>query len=155
MNDTEKPLPESKKNKQRMQLYELYLKDLQTMGTRQEHMRKYYITLISAIFIILSLGGNTVAFAVTPGLVWLVSIFGALLCVLWLVNMKSYRTLFTAKFRVLKKMETHLVCQPFTDESAEKTGAKHFQLTWIDILIAALFIFLFIALPFLTRAAHG
>jgi len=155
MSVTEKPSPDTEQTKQRMKMYELYLKDLQTMGTRQEHARKYYLTLISAIFIILSLGGNAMAFAVTPGLVWLVSIFGVLLCVLWLVNMMSYRTLFTAKFSVLKKMETHLACQPFTDETAAKSDSKHFQLTWIDVLIAALFICLFIVLPFLTRAAHG
>jgi len=138
----------------KMKLYALYLKDLQTMGTRQEHVRKYYITLISAIFTILSLGGNTQAFKVTPDLVRLVSIFGMLLCVLWLVHMISYRTLFAAKFAVLKKMELEMPFRPFTDEHGAKKEARHFQMTLMDILIAATFILLFLALPFLPRVAQ-
>jgi hypothetical protein len=138
----------------KMKLYALYLKDLQTMGSRQEHVRKYYITLISAIFTILSLGGNALAFKVTPSLVWLVSIFGILLCILWLVHMISYRTLFAAKFAVLKKMELQLPFKPFTDEYGAKKEANHFQMTWMDILIAGLFIGLFCALLFLPRVVQ-
>ena len=156
MNDAEQT-PQDAEMKQKMKLYALYLKDLQTMGTRQEHIRKYYITLITAIFTILSLGGSTLMFSMTPALIVLVSIFGDLLCGVWLLHMISYRTLFEAKFRVLKDMENNgkLPFHPFTSETTEKAFSKswHFQMTWIDIIIAALFIGLFITLPFLTRAA--
>ncbi len=140
----------------KMKLYALYLKDLQTMGTRQEHARKYYITLISAIFTILSLGGTTLAFRVTPNLVWLVTIFGIMLCALWFAHMKSYRSLFKSKFKVLEKMEPDLPFQPFTDEKAAKKepDSKHFEMTGIDVLIPLVFMFLFGALLFFKPAAQ-
>lgn len=140
----------------KMKLYALYLKDLQSIGSRHEHVRKYYLTLISAIFTILSLGGTSLAFGVTPGLVRLVSIFGASLCVLWLLNMKSFNTLFEAKFNVLEEMEIQLPCQPFTRERIEKKkpGINHHSMLKFDMGIAAIFAVLFLVLPLLTRAAH-
>jgi hypothetical protein len=151
MSDTETT---SQDTKLRLKLYTLYLKDLQTIGTRHEHARKYYLTLISTIFTILSLGGNTMPFEVTPRLVWLVAIFGAVLCGLWLALVRSYSTLFHAKFNVLREMETALPCQPFTREDVEKTKVKHRPMLRFDMAVAGIFIVLFLVLPFLTRAAH-
>lgn len=138
----------------KMKLYALYLKDLQTVGTRQEHVRKYYLTLISAVFTVLSLGGNVLAFKTTPDLVWLVSIFGAALCLLWLLHMKSYSTLFAAKFNVLEEMEKELPGQPFTKENAEKKKPEinHRPMVKFDMAVAAVFFVLFWLLPFLPQA---
>lgn len=135
----------------KMKLYALYLKDLQTMGSRQEHVRKYYLTLISAVFTVLSLGGNALAFKTSPDLVWLVSVFGAALCLLWLLHMRSYSTLFAAKFNVLEEMEQGLPCRPFTREKEEKDKPEihHRSMVKFDMAVAAVFFVLFWLLPFL------
>jgi len=140
-----------------MKQYALYLKDLQTMGTRQEHIRKYFITLITTLFTVLSLAANLGPIKASPGLIRLVSIFGGLLCLLWLLNMISYRTLFRTKFKVLETMETGvppLPCKPFTDEWKQKEGLgwKYVHMAYIDMGIALIFICLFCALPFVV---HG
>ena len=45
--------------------------------------------------------------------------------------------------------------QPFTSEyeAKDRPGSKYFRMTILDILIAAVFIGLFTALPFLIRGA--
>jgi len=137
-----------------MKLYTLYLKDLQSVGSRHENMRKYYLTLISTIFTILSMGGSKLIFTLASRFILLVSIFGALLCLLWLMNMHSYSTLFKAKFTVLDDLEKAFPKQPFTMEKAEseKPTINHHSVVIFDMLIAAVFFCLFIALPFLTVA---
>ncbi|HZP60635.1 MAG TPA: hypothetical protein VFB27_09970 [Opitutaceae bacterium] len=138
-----------------LEQYKLYLKDLQKVGDRHERTRKYYLSLITALFTVLSLGQSGAVFKLADGTVWLVAAFGALLCALWAAHMVSYHALYGAKFALLKQLEEKLSCQLFKMEK-EKLGASrpgYFSMTGIDALVAMIFIGLFLALPFLDLAS--
>lgn len=134
--------------------YKLYLKDLQKIGDRHERTRKYYLSLITALFTVLSLGQSGAAFRLTDGTVWLVAAFGALLCALWAAHMVSYHALYGVKFSVLKQLEEKLPCPLFKieKEKLDECRPKYFSMTGIDALVAIVFIGLFLALPFLSLA---
>lgn len=134
-----------------MKQYKLYLDDLQKVGDRHEHTRKYYLSLITALFTVLSLGQSGIAFSMKGGAVWLVAVFGASLCLLWAAHMISYHALYHAKFALLKQLEEKLSFQLFKREGEQlaQSRPKYFSMTMIDTLVAVVFTGLFLALPFL------
>ncbi len=138
-----------------MKHYKLYLGDLQKIGDRHEHTRKYYLSLITALFTVLSLGGSGVVFSLKDGFIWPVALFGAALCELWAQHMSSYSALFHAKFALLKKMEEKFPCQPFTDEGKLLSQPpRYISMTTLDKRVARVFLVLFLVLPLLKLASH-
>lgn len=137
-----------------MKQYKLYLDDLQKIGARHEHTRKYYLSLITALFAVLSLGQSGIVFSLKDGVVWLVAVFGASLCALWAAHMISFHALYHAKFALLRQLEEKLSFPLFKREGEllKQSRPRYFSMTGIDTLVAAVFIALFLVLPFLDLA---
>ena len=75
-------------------------------------------------------------------------LFGTSLSIIWFINLGSYRSLNSAKFRVINGMESQLPYAGYTEEWAYlrpvEGPARYFQLTrierYVPLLILALFV---------------
>lgn len=158
-----KPMAEPNGSKQQsdvqIQLYRAYLGDLGRIGGRQERSRKFYISVMSALFVFLSMAGENCIFVNVQGAVLvIVGVVGILICVAWFEHMRSFGILYGAKLGTLRSMEEDLPLKPFTVET--EALKKHDQkdsgnadikwrytpLTVVDRITPAASILLFIGL---------
>ena len=97
--------------------YKLYIEDLANVGTRHTDTSKFYVSLISALLVFLSLAGPDKPLGfVGDAAVIAISLLAVLLCVFWFLTIRSYSQLYKAKFEVLRDMETDLSYHCFEEE---------------------------------------
>jgi hypothetical protein len=147
-----------------IQIYKAYLQDLGRIGGRHENTRKFYISVISALFVFLSMAGKDGIFVnVQGGVLVVVGIVGILVCVAWFEHMRSFETLFAAMLRTLRSLESDLPSKPFTilheslkvgeqkgeggePKSDQEIKWRYTPLTIVDRIVPAASVVLFIGL---------
>lgn len=130
-----------------LDLYRMYLDDLGRIGARHETLRTFYLSVISALFVFLSLAGPTGALlTIQAGVRGLAGGVGALISLSWLLHMWSFAGLYKAKRHTLTEAEKHLPFKPFTVEKAELDNMARPRLTTVDRIVAIIFGMLFIVL---------
>jgi hypothetical protein len=162
-----------------LELYKAGLEDLGRIGARHETLRTFYLSVVSALFVLLSAAGPTGALLhMLPAVQLLVGGVGVLISVSWFRHMGSFGALFKAKLDALEMAEKLLPFQPVATERwllgggtpAELEEAKklppeaaaakppaterrplgrYVPLTQTDRLVAVVFMVLFAALAFL------
>ncbi len=77
-------------------------------------------------------------------------LFGVALSVVWYINIKSYRTLNSAKFEIINGLEQQLPAQGYTKEwellRPPDDSPKYFQLTRVEQFVPVIFFILFFGL---------
>jgi hypothetical protein len=130
-----------------LKIYELYLDDLGRIGSRHETARQFYITVLSAIIAFLALAGKDGIFtALAPSIRIIAGVTGALICLLWLVHMRSFAGLYVIKFGIIDGIEETLPLAPFTSERRAANSSRRHHLTNIDSAAAMVFLLLFATL---------
>ena len=133
--------------------YKLYVELADRISDRRERTNRFYISLLSVLLALLSIvvgrnildGFQTIVF-VTIG------ILGLGLCILWNINIRSYRQLNSGKFKVIHEMEQNL---PFSCYNREweilgkgEEAKAYLQLTrveqYVPIILAVPYLLLFI-----------
>jgi len=83
-----------------------------------------------------------------------VSLAGILLCFVWILLVRSYRQLNSAKFAAICAMEARLPAAPYETEWKKLRGQNESReyrpLTSVELVIPAIFIILYVLLPILT-----
>lgn len=139
-----------------LDLYKTYLEDVARIGARHEAARKFYLSVVSALFVFLSLTGEKGPLKVADHRVEiLVGILGIILGAAWFAHMQSFGAIYKAKFDVLRDMEKDRGLYPcFTKEwDLLKPNRRYHFLTQIDSLMPVLFTILFLVLIFLSASA--
>ena len=134
--------------------YKSYLQDVGNIGSRHENSRRFYLSVVSALFVFLSMAGKDGAFQVVRGAVlMLVGVAGILLCGVWIMHMLSFGAIYRAKFDVLRAIEEkHNLFHVFDEEWKRLKANPRFKLlTLIDSVTPILFALLFIAILYLKR----
>ena len=134
-------------NDNRCELYKAYLADVANIGTRHEGSRRFYLSVVSALFVLLSMGKPDGVFAAFSGpVVYLVGVVGLLLCVAWIIHMQAFGALYAAKFAVLRELETEAHLFPLFEREWAKlqTDKRYKHLTRLDTWAPGLFIIVFI-----------
>jgi len=92
--------------------YKLFAESAEKVSDRRQSTNNYFLTLNSAL---LAFTGylTSISFRIWHIVLALAGIF---ICILWILNIKSFRTLNSAKFKLLHKMEEQLPVKLFTDE---------------------------------------
>ena len=129
--------------------YKSYLEDMRSIGTRHENTRKYYVTVVSALFVFLSMAGPEGVFhSVQGNIATLVGGSGILLCASWIIHMQAFGAIYAAKFGVLREMELDpRLFEIFKLEFVLlKADRRYVFLTLLDTLVPAIFGGLFAAL---------
>ena len=129
-----------------LEQYKLYVESADRVSERRTSANNYLLTvnafLITLYGLASSFGDNRAWQAVVP-------IAGVLVCVTWLVLIRSYRNLNTAKFKVVHELEEHLPAALFDrewDHAQQGTGKAYKPLTHIEPFIPLVFAALYITL---------
>ncbi|MBI4538671.1 MAG: hypothetical protein HY704_04065 [Gemmatimonadetes bacterium] len=135
-------------------LFKAYLEDLGRIGGRHETTRAFYLTVVSALFVFLSMAGATGRLmGVRAEAQRVVGIAGFLISLAWREHMRSFRALYAAKLSTLRTIEKDLPVKPFTIESAALLDAtadpngrgkwRYTPLTLVDSMMPIVFALLF------------
>ncbi len=92
-----------------LEQYKLYVELTDRLSQRREHTNNLYISLVSGLFAVIALIlNNGEASDLRYILTASISILGTLVCLLWYINIESYRQLNTGRFKVIHEMEKYL-----------------------------------------------
>jgi hypothetical protein len=139
-----------------MEQYKLYVEMADRVSQRRDQSNRFYVTILAALAAILvivarfALSGNgadatflTVVFMVT-------GLFGAALSVIWFFNIRSYRTLNSAKFDVIHEIEKELPFEGYIKEwdilRPPDDSPRYLQLTVIEQYVPVVVFLTFISL---------
>lgn len=148
-----------------IQIYKVYLEDLGRIGGRHDNIRKFYMSVMSALFVFLSLGGkNGIFVSVQGAILGIVGVVGIVICIAWFEHMRSYGKLYLAKLSTLRHLEEDLEndrpLKPFmfeteqlkpVEDDEKSTQNKSIKwgytpLTLVDRIVPAASVLLFVGL---------
>lgn len=138
-------------NEHLLEQYKLYVEMADRISERRMRTNKFYISLLSGLLVLLSILVNVGNF--NQSLIFvIVSILGIALCVIWNINIQSYRQLNSGKFKVIHEMEQDLPFPCYDKEwkilGKGKEKSKYLQLTrvekYIPLILSIPYIFLFL-----------
>ena len=120
-----------------LEQYKLYVEMASRISVSRAKTNRFYISLLSGLLAVLSIGVNKDVFNNIQNIVFLaVAILGLALCLLWYINLRSYRQLNSGKFKVIHEMERNLPCPCYNREweilGEGKEGRKYLQLTQVE-----------------------
>ncbi len=135
--------------------YKLYVEMADRISARRSDTNKFYISLLTALLVILSIVVEKNILSNIQGFVFIaIGILGIALCLVWLVNIRSYSQLNSGKFKVIHEMEKQLpyACYEREWEILGKgvDRKKYFQLTRIEQFVP-----LILAIPYLLLLAYS
>ena len=134
-----------------LEQYKLYVEMADRVSQRRDQSNRFYVTIISALVALLVvLARLGAADSVWAAALLIAGLFGAALSLIWLQNIRSYRTLNSAKFAVINALESQLPTAGYSDEwklLQPKAGRpQYFQLTRVEQLVPSLTLLLFVGI---------
>lgn len=124
--------------------YKLYVEMADRISSRRAQTNRFYLSLLSGLLALLSIViGKNIFSNLQPVMLITVAILGLALCVLWGVNIRSYRQLNSGKFKIIHNMEQYLPF-PCYDKEWEileegKERKKYLQLTRVEQYVPLIF----------------
>jgi hypothetical protein len=134
---------EENENKLIIEQYKLYVEMADRVSLRRSHTNKFYISILSALIVIISILFNRNLCSNIMNIAYLAyGIFGIALYILWIINIRSYKQLNSGKFKVISEIEDQLPFQPFKREweilGGGKDRKRYFRLTRIETYVPLL-----------------
>jgi hypothetical protein len=132
-----------------LEQYKLYVRMADNVSSRRSQTNAFFISVLSALLVILSLTGEKSLLKDLQDLVFLsTSLMGLLLCWVWALSIRSYRQLNSGKFAVIHEMEQQLPFRCYGREweilGRGEKSKKYVRLTRVEryvlILLAAPFL---------------
>lgn len=133
-------LKKTEQNKDVLEIYKLLVGMADHVSQRRQSANSFYLTMNTAI-----IGGAAyLSNSAFGGLGTIaISAAGIAICFLWMRAMESYRSLNSAKFRVIKTLEARLPVSPFTEEwdilMGEEAQRKHKPFYKIEVWVPIVF----------------
>jgi len=133
--------------------YKLYVEMADRISQRRVETNKYFISIITAILAFITIILQTKLLVEHIHIVLIsFSILGIFLCLIWFINIQSYKQLNSAKFKVIHQLEKHLPFKCFEEEwgllGKGKNSKKYKRITnvekFVPILLCAPLIYLLI-----------
>lgn len=125
--------------------YKLFVNAIEQQSTRRQQMNNFYVTVLSGILLGVSfvLEKGIIESSVLSGLILLmIGLLGSSICIIWRINIKSYKQLAASKFEVIMDIETKLPYPLFTKEwdiLQEGTAkGKYKELSQVEKLVPVL-----------------
>ena len=109
-----------------------------SVSQRRDNMNNIFITLNLAIMAAVSITWDIKSLFIL--------IAGITICILWMLNIRNYKLLNTAKFNVINSIEEKLPSAPFKDEwQFLKNSKKYMDSTTLERILPITFIIIYIA----------
>lgn len=125
-----------------LEQYKMFVEMADRVSQRRMKANQFYITLLSGLLALISLvidKNNSLDNQYNAVVILASGLLGIVFCILWHINIRSYRQLNTKKFEVIQNMEKGLDFAPYSQEwdllGQGKDSKKYFQLTRIEKLI--------------------
>ena len=148
MSDSEREYGEAFKQ-HLLEQYKLYVEMADRVSTRRAQTNRFYISLLSGLLALLSIVGGRNRFSDFQTIAFMaVAILGLALCVLWNVNIRSYRQLNSGKFKVIHEMEQHLPF-PCYDKEWEILGEGKESKAYLQLTRVEQYVPFVLAVPYL------
>lgn len=138
-----------------LEQYKLYVQLADNVSARRIDAGKFYITLLSALLAVIpfAVDQNT-----PPGIrrlvFLLIGFLGVVLCVIWIVNIRSYKQLNALKFQVIQEMEQQLPFASYAREweilDEERERFSYRRLSKVEQYVPALLIIPYVILLLLS-----
>jgi hypothetical protein len=127
-----------------LEQYKAYLADLQQIGGRLETSRSFMLSILTLLFVFLSLAGKDGTFLkIAPHLTWIILSIAVVICFAWFLRIRTYNAIIKSKFTVLHEIEDGLPFKCFKREWELFSQQKPIFLTsidsWIPIILAVAF----------------
>ena len=136
-----------------LEQYKLYVEMADRVSQRRDQSNRFYVTIVSAlaaIVVIIARFGVPENGALLEVAFLVVGLFGLALSVVWHFNIRSYRTLNSAKFAIINRMEKQLPYAGYNEEweilRPPEGRRPYFQLTRVEQFVPVIFALLFAAL---------
>ena len=131
-----------------LEQYKLYVEMADRVSQRREQSNRFYVTIVSALVALLVvLSRLGAADSLWAAALLIAGLFGVALSVIWLLNIRSYRTLNSAKFAIINNIERQLPTAGYSDEwellRPKDSRPQYFQLTRVEQLVPYLTLLLF------------
>lgn len=128
-----------------LEQYKAYLEDLQQIGRRLETSRSFMLSILTLLFVFLSLAGKDGTFLkIAPQLTWITLSIAVVICFAWFLRIRTYNAIIKSKFAVLHEMESELPFKCFKREWELFSKQKPIFLTsidrWIPIVLMIAFV---------------
>jgi hypothetical protein len=128
-----------------LEQYKAYLADLQQIGGRLETNRSFMLSILTLLFMFLSLAGKDGTFLkIAPQLTWVILIVAVVICFAWFLRIRTYSAIIKSKFTVLHEIEDGLPFKCFKREwELFKQQKPTYLITidsWIPIILAVAFV---------------
>lgn len=129
-----------------LEQYKLYVQMTDNISNRRESTNKFYLAILSGLLAALS--ALKAVTANTSLMIIVASILGICICGAWIVNIRSYKNLNSAKFDVILEMEKRLPYQPYEKEweLIKQKRKRYVRLTHVEMVIPILFALSFLML---------
>ena len=100
-----------------LEQYKLYVEMADRVSQRRDQSNRFYVTIVSALVALLVVTARLgAADSIWAAALLIAGLFGVALSVIWIINIKSYRTLNSAKFAVINAIEGRLPTAGYSDE---------------------------------------
>ena len=142
-----------KYNDHLLEQYKLYVEMVDRVSQRRDQSNRFYVTIVSAlaaIVVIIARFGVPENGALLEVAFATIGLFGSALSVVWVFNIRSYRTLNSTKFKIINRIEKQLPFAAYTEEWAilcqPEGKARYLQPSRVEQFVPAIFLVLFMVL---------
>jgi len=138
-----------------LEQYKLYVEMTDRTSARRAEMNKFYISVLAGLLAVVSVVIEKSIFANAQDMVFIaIALLAILLCVVWTVNIRSYRQLNSIKFNVIHEMEKDLPFSCYGREwgilQNDKNGKSYLRLTLVEQFVPIL-----LTVPYLVLLAYS
>lgn len=140
-----------------IELYKFYVEMADRISARRATANSFLLAVNTFLLSFLGMVGNMQGLAQS---LWLycVPAAGILICLTWVILIESYRTLNSAKFKVIHEMESQMAYAPFTKEweyAKGGDGVVHKPISKVEPYIPYAFMALYIVAAAIALCSHG
>ena len=102
-----------------LEQYKLMVSTAENASDRRSRNNQLYLSLTTFLISVASFLTQIEEVQSWQYVIWIgLSVVGVLICILWYVNIRSFRQLNAGKYQVILELEKQLPAQPFQDEWA-------------------------------------
>lgn len=141
-----------------MDQYKLYVEMADRVSQRRDHSNRFYSALLTGLLAVILVVAKLTGWETSvhfPAVVLLaVALVGLAICTIWFINVRSYRQLNSAKFKIVHEIEEQLPFPCYRKEwniLRPETGKKRYlQITRIEQFVP-----LVLSIPYLVLVGYS
>ncbi len=133
-----------------LEQYKLYVQSAENVTMKLASASRFYLTVLAGLLALFSLPKDVVAAQFQEVLYAGIGLLGVVLCVVWFLNLHSYRQLNRGKYKIIHEIEQRLPAAPFRREwdvlGHGKDKTRYRPISELEQAIPVAFLLVYLAL---------